>query len=461
MRLDLEEYKATIKQTIEDQRCYFDDGKTRSIDFRITALNKLYRCIVQHQNDIAQALKLDLSKSVEESYMTEISMVLSEIKNYSAHLKTWSTPRKVSTPFYFFPSTSRICYEPLGVTLILSPWNYPFQLLMLPLIGAISAGNCAVLKPSSSTPNINKVIEMILHEVFLRAHVSMIEGDREETLVLLQQKFDFIFFTGSPKFGKEVMQCAAQNLTPVVLELGGKSPCIVDEEANLAIAARRIVWGKLLNAGQTCIAPDYFYVHRRVIDPFIEALKNEIVRMYGVHAQTCSYYPRIINEVAMRRLISYLDSGEVVYGGGYDIDQRYFEPTILRHVSPQSAVMSEEIFGPIFPLLAFDHLASVVSDINSRPKPLAFYYFGRKQVGWDLIKKTSSGGACINDVVIHQANHHMPFGGVGNSGMGKYHGKYSYRVFSNERSITQSSTLIDIALKYPPFKYFKLVKRIL
>ena len=371
----IDNFKQTVQTKIEQQRIYFASGKTHKVEARIEKLKLLASSIEKYEDEILAALQKDLNKSPQEGYMTEVSVVLSEIKYHIAHLKKWSKPKKVSTPFYLFPSKSYKYFEPLGVILILSPWNYPFQLLLSPLVGAISAGNCALLKPSSSCPNINLVINKIITEVFHEAYVLMINADREETLALLNEKFDFIFFTGSPKFGKEVMQCAAQNLTPLVLELGGKSPCIIDKEAKINLAAKRIVWGKLLNAGQTCIAPDHFFVHKSIEQSFIDALIQNIKSMYGEDLKSCPYYPRIINDSAMIRLKSYLQDGKIVWGGDTDDSTRYFEPTILQDVSIDSDIMQTEIFGPIFPILPFESIDEVISHVNSHPKPLAFYYF--------------------------------------------------------------------------------------
>ena len=343
----------------------------------------------------------------------------------------------------------------------MSPWNYPFQLLLSPLIAAVAAGNCVFLKPSPFSPHINAVIKKIVTEAFPTEYVAYMDGDADQTMMVLNEKFDFIFFTGSPSFGKVVMQCAANQLTPVVLELGGKSPCIIDQESHIDMAARRVVWGKLLNAGQTCIAPDYFFVHQSLEAQFIEALKSNIQKMYGIDLHTSPYYPRIINTRAIERLQTYLTNGELVYGGDVDVSDLYFSPTILRGITPQDTIMQEEIFGPIFPILTFNELDQVIEYVNSRPKPLAFYYFGNDKKGWEVIHKTSSGGACINDVIIHQVNDDLPFGGVGNSGIGKYHGKYGFDAFSNQRAIMKSSTIIDLILKYPPFKHFSIVKKIL
>lgn len=456
-----EGYEAYMKERLAAQRSFFAEGKTREPGFRIEYLKKLGEAVDRYEQDILDALRQDLGKSPEEAYLTEVSMVKEEIKLHVRMLRKWARPRKVSTPSHLLPSKSYIVSEPFGVTLILSPWNYPFQLLLVPLIGAISAGNCAVLKPSQFTPAVNKVAEKIIAEVFPPEYVCLIDGDREQTMMLLGEPFDFIFFTGSPSFGKEVMLAASEHLTPVVLELGGKSPCIVDYRCDVNAAAKKIAWGKFLNAGQTCVAPDYLLVHSSLEQPLIEALKRHITAFYGEDPSLSPYYPRIISQNALMRLKSYLGDGDIVYGGETKDDERFMAPTIMRNVKPGSAVVEDEIFGPILPVLTYDALSEAIDYINARPKPLALYFFGKSEKGMEVIGKTSSGGVCINDVVMHLANCNLPFGGVGNSGMGKYHGKYSFMVFSNERALLKSPAKFDLPFRYAPFKYFSLIKKML
>lgn len=461
MMTDMEKYRMEVGEKVLKQRNFFSQGKTKSVDFRLKQLKALERCVKKYEQEILEALRLDLRKSHEEGYLTELSIVLSEIKMHIRQLAGWSKPRKVSTPLHLFPSKSYTLFEPLGVVLILSPWNYPFQLLINPLIGAISAGNCAVLKPSPYVPATNEILKKMIGETFPPEYICVIEGDGEQTQQILKETFDFIFYTGSPLFAKEVMRAAAEHLTPVVLELGGKSPCIVDCGGNIDLAAKRIVWGKLLNAGQTCVAPDYILVHRSLEQQLIESLESYMVKFYGKDASLSPYYPRIITPNAFHRLKSYLGEGDLVFGGKTDESERYISPTILRNVKPDSELMQNEIFGPLLPVLTYEKLEDAVNFITSRPKPLALYYFGTPRKGDEVLQKTSSGGACINDVLLHLANHHLPFGGVGNSGMGKYHGKYSFRTFSNERAILKSSVRIDFASKYIPFKFFSVMKKMM
>lgn len=459
MIMEQETYREEVKSRIARQRDFFNTGQTRNVDFRKEQLKKLRNAIKSRKAEILEALRQDLEKSSQEGYLTEVSMVLSEIKLHMRYLSKWAVPEKVPGVLQLFPAKSYIIFEPLGVALILSPWNYPFQLLINPLVGAISAGNCTVLKPSPSSPATNKVIEKMIRETFPPEYICVIEGDGPQTQFILQEKFDFIFFTGSPSFGKEVMRAAAEHLTPVVLELGGKSPCIVDAGCNVEIAARRIAWGKFLNAGQTCIAPDYLLVHRSLEQSLTETLKKYIDIFYGETPALSPYYSRIITDAAFMRLKAYLDEGEILSGGETDASVRFIAPTLMRNIKPGSPLMEEEIFGPVLPVLAYDKLEEAVDYINARPKPLALYYFGEPSVGKEVLKQTSSGGACINDVVMHIANHHLPFGGVGNSGMGKYHGEYSFRVFSNERAVVKSPAKLDMPFRYPPFKYFSILRR--
>jgi aldehyde dehydrogenase (NAD+) len=352
-------------------------------------------------------------------------------------------------------------HEPLGVSLIIAPWNYPFQLLMSPLVGAISSGCTAVLKPSPYTPEIARVMEEMISSVFDNKYITTVQGGREVNSFLLEQRWDMIFFTGSPALGKIVMEAASKHLTPVVLELGGKSPCIVDEGADIAIAARRIAWGKTINAGQTCIAPDYILVHAPLKEKLIEALGGEIRRTFGEDPSASEWYPRMVNDQAFKRVTGYLGDGVIRFGGRSDGGDRYIEPTILDGVDPSSPVMQDEIFGPVMPVLTFTKIDEAIKFVNEREKPLAFYYFGRSRRAKEVLSRTTSGGGCINDTLMHITNHHMPFGGVGNSGLGSYHGKQSFLAFSNARAIVKTPTWIDMPFKYVPFRFFSLVKRIM
>ncbi len=450
-----------IIQHIANQRAFFSTQETKDIGFRLTQLRKLKQIILQYQEKIEHALWEDLHKSPEEAYLTEISIVTSEIDNHIMHLKKWARPRKVSTPIQLRPSSSRIMYEPLGIALIVAPWNYPLQLLLNPLIGAISAGCCSILKPSPDAPNIAEVMEKMIVENFDSNYIAIVQGGRKTNAILFSQIFDIIFFTGSSKVGKIVMKAAAENLTPVVLELGGKSPCIVDADADIDVAAKRITWGKLINAGQTCIAPDYLFAHQSIKDELLNKISDNIQMMYGDNIKQSRFYPRIVNEQALERLAGFLNQGKIHTGGEIDVKERFLSPTIIDEVKSDFLVMKEEIFGPILPVMSFEHIEEAIVYINKNEKPLAFYYFGKNKKAKEVLAKTTSGGACINDILMHIGNHNLPFGGVGNSGMGKYHGRESFLAFSNKRAIVTSPTWFDLPFKYIPFKYFKLIKKII
>jgi aldehyde dehydrogenase (NAD+) len=451
----------TIDQLLNNQKTFFATQQTKDINFRLTQLRKLKKVILQYQTQIEDALWEDLHKSPEEAYLTEISIVTGEIDNHIKHLKKWAAPKRIATPIYLLPSSSKILTEPLGVALIVSPWNYPFQLLINTLVGAISAGCCSVLKPSPDAPTIAKVMETMLHEAFDSNYISVVQGAKETNTILFSKRFDIIFFTGSPKVGKVVMKAAAEHLTPVVLELGGKSPCIVDADANIDVAAKRIAWGKLINAGQTCIAPDYLFAHSSIKEELLNKIAENITSMYGDNIKESRFYPRIINKNATERLASLLHEGDIHTGGDVDIDNKYVAPTIIDNVQPDFTIMQNEIFGPILPVMSFEHLDEPLAYINDNEKPLAFYYFGKNNKAKEVLTKTTSGGACINDTLMHIGNHKLPFGGVGNSGMGKYHGKDSFLAFSNQRAVVTTPTWLDLPLKYVPFKYFKLIKKII
>lgn len=452
--------ESEITLHIENQRAFFSTNQTRDIGFRLKQLRKLKGAILQNQKKIEDALWEDLHKSPEESYLTEISIVIGEIDNHIKHVKKWAKEKKVSTPLFLLPSSSKIMYEPLGIALIVAPWNYPFQLLINSLVGSISAGCCSVLKPSPDTPRIAKAMEAMIAEIFDSNYVTVIQGGRETNTLLFKQRFDIIFFTGSPKVGKVVLKAASENLTPVVLELGGKSPCIVDASANIDVAAKRIAWGKLINAGQTCIAPDYLFAHQSIKDELLDKIAWNIKQMYGDRIKESRFYPRIVNERAMNRLGTLLNQGEIHSGGEIDYKERFIAPTIIDHVNPDFLVMQDEIFGPILPVMTFNDIIEAITYINKNEKPLAFYYFGKNKYAKDILAKTTSGGACINDTLMHITNHNLPFGGVGNSGMGKYHGQESFLAFSNKRAVVSTPTWIDLPLKYAPFKYFKLIRKI-
>lgn len=448
---------------IAGQRTFFASGHTRDAAFRRSALIRLREAIHKHLPSLYDALWKDLHKSKAEAYISEIALVLREIDDQIGHLRSRMRSEKVCTPLFLLPSRSRIISEPLGNVLIMAPWNYPFQLTVLPLVGAIAAGNCAVLKPSPYTPTVSGVIRQMIWETFPDDYIAVVEGHRDVNEALLKEKWDYIFFTGSPELGRTVMQAAANNLTPVTLELGGKSPCIVDNSADVDIAAKRIAWGKFLNAGQTCVAPDYLLVHQNVKAPLIGRIKYWIEAFYGTDPAESPDYGRMVNDKAYDRVASYLGDGQVVIGGQTDATERYIAPTVmdLGEMRDDVPVMQNEIFGPVLPVMEYVHLEEALEFINRHPKPLALYYFGSPKTGKTVIRSTSSGGACINDVILHLANDRLPFGGVGNSGMGKYHGKESFLTFSNRRSILISPRHFDPPLKYPPYKYFKWIKRLM
>lgn len=448
------------------QKGYFKTGVTLDVEFRRRMLEKLLHAIGKWESKLADALWTDLHKSYEEAYLTEISIVKGEIKNHIRHVKSWSKRRKAHSPLKLFPSRSYIVKEPLGTALIISPWNYPVQLLLNPLVGAISAGCTAVLKPSPYVPTVSQVIADMIADTFEDSYIAVIQGNRDVNRMLLEQRWDLIFFTGSPALAKTVMAAAARYLTPVVLELGGKSPCIIDKTANIRRAAKRIAWGKTLNSGQTCIAPDYILIHKDVKEAFVKAFAEEVKALHGEDVAADKHYVRMVNERAFERVTGYFKDGDIIYGGGSDAETRFIEPTIIENMSLDSPLMTEEIFGPVFPMVVMDDYVrpfaeKVVDFVNSREKPLAFYYFGDEADGWDMVKRTSSGGGCINDVIMHIANENVPFGGVGNSGMGRYHDRDSFEAFSHTRSIVATGTWIDLPFRYMPYKMFKLVKKIL
>ena len=451
-----------ITTIVEAQRAFFRSGETLSLKHRQKALCTLSKALKLWESRIAEALWKDLHKSYEEAYMTELSIVMGEIDNHLRHLKLWMTPKPVATPIKMMPSRSKVMAEPLGCSLIMAPWNYPVQLLLNPLVGAISSGCTAILKPSPYVPHVSKVLEEMIKESFSPEFIAVVQGNREVNTALLEQRFDIIFFTGSPDLGRKVMRAASEHLTPVVLELGGKSPCIVDKDANLTMAARRIAWGKSLNAGQTCIAPDYLLVHADIKEQLISALKKEFTRLHGANPKESKHFVRIVNERAFDRLVGYIQGADVVMGGEYDREERYIAPTLIDHVDANSPIMQEEIFGPIFPIVTFSTTEEAIRFVTGREKPLALYYFGESKKNIrQVLKHTSSGGACINDTIMHIANEKLPFGGVGQSGMSAYHGKESFKVFSHHRAVVTTPTWLDLPFRYMPYKFFKWVKKLL
>ncbi len=450
-----------VQTKLKEHRRFFATHKTKELDFRIENLRKLKSAVLKYEAEISNALWKDLRKSPEEAYLTEICIVLGEIDYHLKNLRRWAKPKRVSMPLKLFPSAGKIHYEPLGVVLIIAPWNYPMHLLLNPLVGAISAGCCAMLKPAPYSTNTAKVLEKLITETFPEEYISVIQGGREANEIVLKERFDLIFFTGSPALGKVVMKTASIHLTPVVLELGGKSPCIVDKDADLTVAARRIMWGKTINAGQTCVAPDYLFVHTAVKDKLVKKMKSALLEMFGENSEESEFYPRIINDKAMKRLVGLMEKGQILHGGKVDLEDKFIEPTLIDSLNLNDPIMQEEIFGPILPIFTFENIDEPINYINSNEKPLALYYFGSKKSAKNVLYKTSSGGGCINDTLLHIGNHKMPFSGVGNSGMGRYHGYHSFLAFSHQRSIVSSKNSFDLKPKYAPFKGLKKLKRFL
>jgi acyl-CoA reductase-like NAD-dependent aldehyde dehydrogenase len=448
---------------IEKQKEFFASGKTFPLEFRISQLKRLKDSIERNEKIILEALYKDLRKSEIEAYNSEVLVVTTEVDYVLKRISKWTRPRKVRTPLMHLPAKSLIYPEPAGVVLILAPWNYPFQLTFAPLIGAIAAGNCAVLKPSEYVPHTSAAIAEIIRNDFEEAYLTVIEGGVEVSKALLQEKFDHIFFTGSTNVGKWVMRAASQHLTPVTLELGGKSPCIVWKDANIEVTSRRILWGKFMNAGQTCVAPDFLLVHKDISKGLIEALINGIGKFYGPSPQQSKDYARIINENHFERLIKYLEDGTVLFGGEHDKKDLYISPTLLSNVKQSSPVMQDEIFGPILPIIEFETMEDVIDRMRSKPKPLSLYLFtDDKSVREAILRNTSSGGVCVNDTVSHIVGSDLPFGGVGESGFGSYHGKASFDSFTHYKSVLKRSFSFDAKMKYPPYQVeLKKIKRIL
>lgn len=442
-----------IKDLVTRQRSYFQSGATLPVSARLAALRRLYDAISSHEKEIRRALQKDLGKSGFESYMCETGMVLEEISYMLKHTPKFAREQRVHTPLVQFCSRSYKKPSPYGVTLIMSPWNYPFMLTLSPLADALAAGNTAVVKPSAYSPYTSEVLLSILTECFDPRYVAVVTGGRAENTCLLREHFDYIFFTGSQAVGKEVMRSAAEHLTPVTLELGGKSPCIVDQTADIRLAARRIVFGKYLNCGQTCVAPDYVYCHRSVKDQLIKEVQKQIRRQYGKQPLHSSDYGKIINEKHFDRILGLIDEKKVVHGGGSDRSTLRIEPTVMDNVTFSDAVMQEEIFGPVMPILVFDSLDEVIRRINSMPHPLALYIFtSDKKAARKVTARCGFGGGCINDTIIHLATSEMGFGGFGESGMGAYHGKTGFDTFTHYKSIVDKKTWIDLPMRYQPYR---------
>jgi aldehyde dehydrogenase (NAD+) len=447
--------KEEIRLIIEAQRKFFATGKTFNIEYRLDTLKKLRSLIILHEQEIVDALWNDFHKPEFEVIATESRFVIKELNYTIRKLRSWAKSRNVRTPIVHFLSHSYVAPQPYGQVLVLSPWNFPFQLAFMPLLGALAAGNCVVLKTSRQVPNINVVMEKILSH-FPKELVAMINGDHTVSEYLLDEKFDYIFFTGSCRVGKYVMQKAAANLTPVSLELGGKNPCIVAADARLDYAAKRIAWGKLINCGQTCVSPDYLLIDKKVRDKFLELISKEIRLFYGDNPEKSNDFARVISSENVHRLSGLMKNGQIVTGGTTDSETRYVAPTIIKDVKPGDPIMKEEIFGPVLPVIDFEEFDEVYDIIKQHPKPLSVYIFsGNKKLVREFLKKTQSGNASVNETVMQIASPYLPYGGVGCSGLGRYHGKKSFDTFSNQRSVLVKSNLLDIFLRYPPYSGLK------
>lgn len=450
--------ESAISQKIESslnlQRVFFNQGKTKPYDFRLKMLKKLRAAIVSNESKILEALKLDLNKNEFESYFSEVGIVLSELDLTIKKLKQWMKGKNVSSPLFSFYSRSFIHSEPYGQVLIIAPWNYPFQLLISPLIGAIAAGNTVMLKPSEIASNSSALCAEMIAQHFDEAYISIFEGGIETSTALLDQKFDYIFFTGGTEVGRIVYQAAAKKLTPVTLELGGKSPCIVHHDTNIEITAKRIVWGKFINAGQTCIAPDYIFVHASIKLKFIEALKSHILAFYGENPELSKDFARIVSDKHFDRLTAAMQKEQIIFGGQSDRKNRFIAPTLIELSNTKAPIMEAEIFGPLLPILVYEQLDEVIQYINSNPKPLALYVFSKSQaIQNQIVQNTSTGGVTINDTLMHIGNVNLPFGGVGDSGIGAYHGKHSFDLFSHKKAVLKHYFFPDLKIRYAPYRF--------
>lgn len=442
-----------IETVLQAQRDFFASNATKDLGFRKEQLTKLRKMIVANEEAILEALHKDLRKHEFEAYATEIGIVMVDIDKTISKLKKWAKPRKVNTPPFHYVASSYIKPEPYGNILIIAPWNYPVQLLLAPLVGAIAAGNTAILKPSEYAEHTSRLLARLLNETFDSQYIKVIEGAVEETQILLEQKFDFIFFTGSTKVGSLVYQAAAKNLTPVALELGGKSPCIIDTDIHLDFTAKRLVWGKFVNVGQTCIAPDYLLVDKKIKDALVAKIKFYIHKFFGENPQQSESMGRIINELHYNRLVKYLKDGDIIEGGQHDKADKYIAPTLLENVSLDAPVMQDEIFGPILPIIEYGNLKEAIDLIKSRPKPLALYIFSKNDAKVNrILEETSAGGVTVNDTLMHIANGSLPFGGVGDSGIGAYHGQHSFDLFSHLKAVLHRSFMVEEPVRYAPYK---------
>lgn len=451
-----------LKNIIKNQRDFFNTNTTKSVEYRLQMLQRLKKIINANEEKILSALYNDLSKSKSEAYMSEVAMVYAELDEALKKVRKWSRPQRARGTIGTFPAKNYVFSEPYGIVLIMSPWNYPFNLAIAPLIAAISAGNCAVIKCSKESKYTSNLIKEIINNTFDKKYIYCVDSDIEYNDVLYQ-KYDYIFFTGSSRVGKIIMRAASENLTPVSLELGGKCPCIVDESANIKIAAKRIVWGKLLNAGQTCVSVDYVAVHNSVKEKLIKCILKEIKSRYH-DALNSNTYPRIINEHHYKRLLNLIKVEKNIIGGRADEFSRKIEPTVLPEADFEDEIMKEEIFGPLLPIIEYDDIKKLIRTIKEREKPLACYVFTKyEKTARHIIKSISYGGGCVNDVVIQVSNHYMPFGGVGNSGIGSYHGKYGFDTFSHKKSVVWNETMLDLPIRYAPFNLlkFRMLKYIL
>ncbi len=449
-----------MENILNKQREYFKSGATLTIENRLKALKNLKKVIKNKEQEILEAIKKDLGKSAMEAYMCEVGLSISEITYFEKNLKKFAKDKHVITPLTNFHSDSIIKYCPYGNVLIISPWNYPFLLTIEPLVDAIAAGNTVILKPSAYSPNTSNIVAEIIKEAFNPEYVTTVTGGREQNKALLSMNFDYIFFTGSQEVGKEVLRKAAENLTPVSLELGGKSPCIVDETANINLAAKRIVFAKFLNCGQTCVAPDYIYCHENIKDKLIDAIKKEVISQYGKTPLNNDNYGKIINEKHFNRLLNLIEQEKVVIGGNSNTDTLKIEPTVMNNITWADKVMQEEIFGPILPILTYNNLDEIINIIESKSHPLALYIFSSNKENIKKVTQTCRyGGGCVNDAVVHLATPEMPFGGVGGSGMGSYHGRFGFETFSHKKSILDKKTWFDLPMRYQP--YNKLFEKLL
>lgn len=452
-----------INKLVMLQRQYYNTGKTRDISFRLEKLKRLKSVVLENEEKILLALKKDLNKSNFEGFMTEVGMFYSELDFAIKNIRKWGKTKRVKSSMVNFPSVSKIIPQPYGVTLIMSPWNYPFQLALIPLVWSVAAGNCVILKTSEYSVSTSGIVKEIIEKIFSKEYVAVVQGGQEESEKVLLERFDYIFFTGSTNVGKIVMKSASEYLTPTTLELGGKSPCIILKDADIDLTAKRLTWGKLINAGQTCVAPDYVLVHEDRKDELIEKIKYYIIKYFGDNPCNNEHFPKIINERHFNRIVSLIDIDKVVYGGDYNNEKLKIEPTIVNDVTWDDNIMKEEIFGPIFPILTYKDLDEVVQEIIQRPNPLALYIFTKnKKLENKILEMIPAGGCCINDTITHIATNYLPFGGVGESGMGSYHGKAGFDTFTHYKSVLKKLNL-DMPIRYAPYndKLIKILKKIM